>query len=245
MPGYWRRPIGRMYGYNLDLGENYYNHVLDHVDSSENRRDRGHTPGPLTYSERMARRFQGSDRDRAMRAKTEAFEREALREAIRATSEIRRDVTPSPVTNEEERQTNKYIDEAHRRADQVIYRHRSMVRDIADDTNRTVRNLNSATRRYEDNISKKMADIRMSPWRDGVEFDQEYKSSKESRARITGLERELHQITLDSMAYRPYHKSARELATEARRFDELLNTETSKKTLTSISDIKTRRNFLY
>ena len=44
---------------------------------------------------------------------------------------------------------------------------------------------------------------------------------------------------------RPYHKSARELATEARRFDELLNTETSKKTLTSISDIKTRRNFLY
>ena len=65
--------------------------------------------------------------DRAMRAKTEAFEREALREAIRATSEIRRDVTPSPVTNEEERQTNKYIDEAHRRADQVIYRHRYLL----------------------------------------------------------------------------------------------------------------------
>ena len=40
-----------------------------------------------------------------MRAKTEAFEREALREAIRATSEIRRDVTPSPATTEEERQT--------------------------------------------------------------------------------------------------------------------------------------------
>jgi len=244
MPGYWRRPIGRMYGYNMDLGENYYNHVLDHVDSAVDRRDRdGHTPGPLTYSERMARRFQGSDRDRAMRAKTEAFEREALREAIRATSEVRRDATPTPAVTEEERQTNKYIDEAHRRADQVIYRHKSMVRDIADDTNRTVRNLNSAfSKRYEDNISKKMADIRMSPWRS--EVDHEYKSSKESRARISGLERELHQITLDSMAYRPYHKSARELAAEARKFDELLNTETSKKTLTSISDIKTRR-FLY
>ena len=24
MPGYWRRPIGRVYSYNLDLGENYY-----------------------------------------------------------------------------------------------------------------------------------------------------------------------------------------------------------------------------
>ena len=78
-----------------------------------------------------------------------------------------------------------------------------MVRDIADDTNRTVRNLNSAfSKRYEDNISKKMADIRMSPWRSEVDFDHDYKSSKESRARISGLERELHQITLDSMAYR-------------------------------------------
>ena len=59
-----------------------------------------------------------------MRAKTEAFEREALREAIRATSEVRRDVTPTPAVTEEERQSNKYIDEAHRRADQVIYRHK-------------------------------------------------------------------------------------------------------------------------
>ena len=60
-----------------------------------------------------------------MRAKTEAFEREALREAIRATSEIRRDLTPAP-RSEEERQASRYIDEAHRRADQVITRHRSV-----------------------------------------------------------------------------------------------------------------------
>ena len=59
-----------------------------------------------------------------------------------------------------------------------------------------------SSRFANDTLYKKMADIRMSPWRDGVEFDQEYKSNKESRARITGLERELHQITLDSMAYR-------------------------------------------
>ena len=58
-----------------------------------------------------------------MRAKTEAFEREAMREAIRATSEIRRDMTPAP-NNEEERKTHRYIDEAHRRADQIINRHR-------------------------------------------------------------------------------------------------------------------------
>ena len=76
-----------------------------------------------------------------------------------------------------------------------------MVRDIADDTNRTVRNLNSATRRYEDNISKKMADIRMSPWR-GEELDGEYKSALQSKARMSGLERELNEITRNSMTYR-------------------------------------------
>ena len=78
------------------------------------------------------------------------------------------------------------------------------MRDIAEDTNRTVSDIKSHTRRYEDNISKKMADIRMSPWR-GDELDAEYTSSQEARARITGLERQLHDITRTSMAYRSVH----------------------------------------
>ena len=56
-----------------------------------------------------------------MRAKTEAFERQALREAIRATSEVRREVTPAPVM--EARETN-YIDFAQQSADRVINKHR-------------------------------------------------------------------------------------------------------------------------
>lgn len=233
-----------MYSYNLDLGENYYGHVMDHVTSDKERWARGETPGALTYSERISRRYCGSDRERSMRAKTEAFEREALREAIRATSEIRRDLTPAPAPrSEEERQASRYIDEAHRRADQVITRHRSQVRDIAEDTNRTVSDIKSHTRRYEDNISKKMADIRMSPWR-GEELDAEYSSSQEARARITGLERQLHDITRASMAYRPYHKSARELASEARRDDEMSTSRNTRRVVTSVSDHKTRR-FLY
>ena len=60
MPGYWRRPITRMYNYNLDLGENYYSHVRDHV--SNDRRDRGETPGALSFSERLSRRYCGDDR---------------------------------------------------------------------------------------------------------------------------------------------------------------------------------------
>ena len=75
------------------------------------------------------------------------------------------------------------------------------MRDIAEDTNRTVSDIKSHTRRYEDNISKKMADIRMSPWRSD-EIDSEYKNSMQSRARISGLERELNEITRNSMTYR-------------------------------------------
>lgn len=76
---------------------------------------------------------------------------------------------------------------------------RQMVRNISEDASRAVRGIHSA--RYEDNISKKMADIRMSPWR-GDEIDSEYKNSMQSKARISGLERELNEITRNSMTYR-------------------------------------------
>ena len=55
-----------------------------------------------------------------------------------------------------------------------------MIRDISEDTQRRVHEINP---RYEDNISKRMADIRLSPWR-GQELDTEYRTSQEARARI-------------------------------------------------------------
>ena len=55
-----------------------------------------------------------------------------------------------------------------------------MVRDISEDTNRTVRDIKTATQRYEDNISKKMADIRMSPWR-----GQEMEAALEQYSQVT------------------------------------------------------------
>jgi hypothetical protein len=55
-----------------------------------------------------------------------------------------------------------------------------MIRDISEDTQRRVHEINP---RYEDNISKRMADIRLSPWR-GQEVDTEYKTSQEARDRI-------------------------------------------------------------
>ena len=76
---------------------------------------------------------------------------------------------------------------------------RQMVNNISEEANRAVRGLHAS--RYEDNISKKMADIRMSPWR-GEELDSEYKSALHSKARMSGLERELNEITRTSMTYR-------------------------------------------
>ena len=55
-----------------------------------------------------------------------------------------------------------------------------MIRDISEDTQRRVHEINP---RYEDDISKRMADIRLSLWR-GQELDTEYRTSQEARARI-------------------------------------------------------------
>merc|ERR1712121_356458 len=122
----------------------------------------------------------------------EAFERESMREAIRATSEVRREVTPQV-----ERDYST-INSASQKAEEVLNTHRRMIREISEDTQRKVQEINP---RYEDNISKKMADIRLSPWR-GQELDTENRNSQEARARISGLERQLNEITRKAMPYR-------------------------------------------
>ena len=55
-----------------------------------------------------------------MRAKTEAYERDAMREAIRATSEVRREVTPQVV----EQVDYKTIHSATEQAEAVLNTHR-------------------------------------------------------------------------------------------------------------------------
>jgi len=210
--------VARVYSYNLDLGENYYSPMKDYV--ARERKERGETPGALTYSERIARRWCEGDKDRQLRAKTEAYDRDAMREAIRATSEVRREVTPRV----EQKVDYSTIDCASQRAETVLNTHRRMIRDISEDTQRRVQEINPG---YEDNISKRMADIRLSPWR-GQELDTEYKTNQESRARIQGLERELQEITRKAMTYRSYHKSAKEMAAEAMKDDALMSSSTNR-----------------
>ena len=56
--------------------------------------------------------------DRQLRAKTEAFERESMREAIRATSEVRREVTPQVEVD------YSSINNATQKAEEVLNTHR-------------------------------------------------------------------------------------------------------------------------
>ena len=54
--------MARVYSYNLDLGENYYSPMKDYI--ARERKERGETPGALTYSERIARRWCEGDKVR-------------------------------------------------------------------------------------------------------------------------------------------------------------------------------------
>jgi len=77
--GFWKRPATRMYSYNLDLGEHYYSPMTTYLDTE--RGTRGETPGALTFSERLARkwvngrRYEASElRDRYARSSSLARE---------------------------------------------------------------------------------------------------------------------------------------------------------------------------
>merc|ERR1711974_77457 len=72
-----------------------------------------------------------------------------------------------------------------------------------------------------DDISKKVADIRMSPWNKGQELDEANAASARARARILELERELEEITRKAMTTQVRAlKTAKQMAAEAMQQDE-------------------------
>jgi len=76
-------------------------------------------------------------------------------------------------------------------------------------------------KRIEDDICKKVADIRMSPWSKGQELDEANAASARARARIIELERELEEITRKAMTTQVRAlKTAKQMAAEATREDE-------------------------
>lgn len=92
--GFWRKPVTRMYSYNLDLGEHYYSPMTSYLDTE--RGTRGETPGALTFSERLARkwvhgrRYEATElRDRYARSSSMA------REATQASTAVSNEAAAS------------------------------------------------------------------------------------------------------------------------------------------------------
>merc|ERR1712083_991027 len=146
------------------------------------------------------------------------------REAIRATSS-----GPPPSSSRPPTGLNSYRDERKEmgtgyqavhgegveRAESVLSQHRRLVREISEDTTQNVAEVGSS-RFANDTLYKKMADIRISPWR-GEEVESEYRAAQKARARINSMERELNDITRNLMTYRSgYSQSAREMGQRAR-----------------------------
>merc|ERR1711953_412146 len=49
----WKRPVSRIYHYNLEVGENYYNPMTAYIDNKIH----AEAPGALSFSERLAKKW--------------------------------------------------------------------------------------------------------------------------------------------------------------------------------------------
>merc|ERR1712192_239886 len=165
------------------------------------------------------------------RARMEAQERAAMRDAIRATSSgpppSSRPPTGMSSYRDERKENGTGYQSVHgegvERAESVLSQHRRLVREISEDTTQNVCEVGSS-RFGNDTLYKRMADIRISPWR-GEEVESEYRAAQKARARISSMERELNDITRNLMTYRSgYSQSAKEMGQRAREEEQSSST---------------------
>lgn len=226
MPGFWKRPVCRVYSYNLDLGESYYSPQRDYLRdsnrgtaaSSGSSLRLAESPGPLTYSERLARSFLEGDKDRQQRARTEAAtELSAWRGRELGAGRPPLPPTRLPpkeahVADMNRRELKETIEKSTQQAEIILNTHRDSMSRLEEED--LVRRYGTPSRGNDD-IYKRIADIRMTPFR-GQELEEEYKTAQHSRAKLSSLNRELEDVTRRAMTYRPaYGKTAAELARDA------------------------------
>lgn len=292
--GFWRKPVSRMYSYNLDLGEHYYSPMTSYLETE--RGTRGDTPGALTFSERLARkwvhgrRYEATElRDRyarcssmsreATQASTAAVANEtsatSASRAARAASEIRTSSIQGPITSAwlNRRQMQEQAKAASSSAQSVQVSARSEASQQQSSQQHTSSTTVKSTKqemssaqestsassktaimakqklaaqresflsakssssqqkatmsreealqikvseKQSDDVSKKIADIRMQPWMNHTEMKEAEEASVRARARIAELERELDEITKKAlMTSSKCLKSAKQMAYQA------------------------------
>jgi len=90
--------------------------------------------------------------------------------------------------------------------------------------------ISESKRKIDDDIIKRVADVRMSPWSKGQELDEANAASARARARILELEKELEEITRKAMTSQVKAlKTAKQMAAEATREDEAAMASSFKK----------------
>lgn len=229
--------MSRTYGYNLEVGEHYYSPMTSYLEAE--RGSRGETPGALTYSERLARkwiygrRYDASElSERYARSASVArgegyaaaaaqsvsyLESEMAARSARAISEVR-------ATTSARSQLNQSASSASASQSLTQQRQQLLSSSQASSSSSYAKSSSlqqsesrvESRRRIEDDISKKVADIRMMPWDQGQELNEAQAASSRARSRILELERELEEITRKAMTTQTRAlKSARQMAAEA------------------------------
>jgi len=224
MSGVWKRPVARVYSYNLDRGgnavssDNYRCHATADLQQGYRAEPQvddnsaSDMSSAFNYSERMNLHRANRDLDRARRACTEfagssGYSNYSNAKQSENTSEFHKSEQRSQLTN--------LLDKSAVQADVTLNNHRQTMFDLENSPYIRKSNL----LRENDDICKRVADIRMTPWR-GDEMQQEYQAAQQSRARLTSLNRELDNITRSNMKYRSsYDKTASQLAKEALQAD--------------------------
>jgi len=255
--GYWKRPVNRTYMYNLDVGEHYYSPMTSYLESE--RGTRGETPGAMTYDERLqrqwlyGRRYEPLEfRERYARASSAArgetsssyLASEMASRNTRAASEMRassaysRQAAEQSLKASREEQMQKTTTIQQKKATMALSRQEMLAASTASTQQKSASTASASRtqvqteskRKIEDDIIKKVADVRMSPWSKGQELDEANAASARARARILELEKELEEITRKAMTTQVKAlKTAKQMAMEATREDEAAMASSIKK----------------
>lgn len=269
--------MSRTYGYNLEVGEHYYSPMTSYLEAE--RGSRGETPGALTYSERLARkwiygrRYESEDlRERYSRAASVArgegaaaaasksvsfLESEMAARSARAASEMRASSSSNEFVSAFARR--QAASSSHASSSQQTSTSTSTAQSMSSQRQQLLASTQQSSqlsssyaakssqqqqqsqsisssryeskRRIEDDICKKVADIRMSPWSEGQELGEAQAATARARSRIQELERELEEITRKAMTSQTRAlQTARQMAAQASLEDEASMAASTKKT---------------
>lgn len=218
----WVRPSYRTYAYNLNVGEQYYSPLADYVKSENNER-RTH-PGPLTFGERLHYKWSS---DKHQDCSTQSTMRREYKSSLDCKTETSRTLTnerrvSESLTNDETLSGSCHAQLVSQHLESLAQGRRSRSGAVrraeqhARVSGQDPRHVTLSRGTAEDDVSKKVADLRISPL-SGRDYDSHRALTVRGRVRVLRLERELDSVVSSSMAYsRSYYaKSARQLAKEA------------------------------